>query len=300
MAAVPSFIPTSGRRLGLLLAATGMFLVSTDSVLIRLADVDGATVAFMSGLWSTPVMWAFATRSLGRNLGTRFREYRNPLVLTGIMGAISTTAFVTAITKTEVANVVAIIGAAPIFAAVTARIALKEHASGRTWLAIAGAIGGILVIVGGSLSAGGATGDLLAIVAISGFGMNITIWRRHPDMPRVLIVAMTATCTVVLTALMANPLSLDRTGLMATLAMGAVFGPTARFCMTTATRHASAAEVSLFTPVETVSATLWAWLWFNEVPATLTFVGGAVVLAAVFYGVTGPAREIAPPPTAHT
>jgi|TARA_B100000959_G_scaffold279307_1_gene339207 drug/metabolite transporter (DMT)-like permease len=277
-----------------------MFLVSTDAVLVRLADVDGGTFAFMSGLWSTPLMWTIANRSLGRDLGTRLREYRNPLVLTGVMGAISTTAFVTAVTKTDVANVVAIIGAGPIIAAVTARIALKEHASGRTWLAIAGAIGGILVIVGGSLSAGGATGDLLAIVAISGFGMNITIWRRHPDMPRVLIVAMTATCTVVLTALMANPLSLDRTGLMATLAMGAVFGPTARFCMTTATRHASAAEVSLFTPVETVSATLWAWLWFNEVPATLTFVGGAVVLAAVFYGVTGPAREIAPPPTAHT
>ncbi|HJL90483.1 MAG TPA: DMT family transporter [Acidimicrobiales bacterium] len=300
MVAVPSFIPTSGRRLGLLLAAAGMFLVSTDAVLVRLADVDGGTFAFMSGLWSTPLMWTIANRSLGRDLGTRLREYRNPLVLTGVMGAISTTAFVTAVTKTDVANVVAIIGAGPIIAAVTARIALKEHASGRTWLAIAGAIGGILVIVGGSLSAGGATGDLLAIVAISGFGMNITIWRRHPDMPRVLIVAMTATCTVVLTALMANPLSLDRTGLMATLAMGAVFGPTARFCMTTATRHASAAEVSLFTPVETVSATLWAWLWFNEVPATLTFVGGAVVLAAVFYGVTGPAREIAPPPTAHT
>jgi drug/metabolite transporter (DMT)-like permease len=277
-----------------------MFLVSTDAVLVRLADVDGGTFAFMSGLWSTPLMWTIANRSLGRDLGTRLREYRNPLVLTGVMGAISTTAFVTAVTKTDVANVVAIIGAGPIIAAVTARIALKEHASGRTWLAIAGAIGGILVIVGGSLSAGGATGELLAIVAISGFGMNITIWRRHPDMPRVLIVAMTATCTVVLTALMANPLSLDRTGLMATLAMGAVFGPTARFCMTTATRHASAAEVSLFTPVETVSATLWAWLWFNEVPATLTFVGGAVVLAAVFYGVTGPAREIAPPPTAHT
>ena len=117
-----------------------MFLVSTDSVFIRLADVDGATIAFMSGLWSTPVMWVVATRSLGRNLKTQLRDYRNPLVLTGIMGAISTTAFVTAVTKTEIANVVAIIGAAPIFAAVTARIALKEHTSRRTWLAIVGAI----------------------------------------------------------------------------------------------------------------------------------------------------------------
>ena len=297
---LPSFVPRSGRQLGLLLAAIGMFLVSTDSVFIRLADVDGATIAFMSGLWSTPVMWVVATRSLGRNLKTQLRDYRNPLVLTGIMGAISTTAFVTAVTKTEIANVVAIIGAAPIFAAVTARIALKEHTSRRTWLAIVGAISGILVIVSGSMAAGGTTGDLLAVGAITAFGLNLTIWRRHPDMPRALIVAMTATCTVVLTGILANPLSLDRSSLLATLAMGAVFGPTARFCMTTATRHASAAEVSLFTPVETISATLWAWLWFDEVPATLTFVGGVAVLLAVAYGVTGPARDTTPTPTTHT
>ncbi len=284
----------------MLLAAVGMLLVSTDSALIRVADVDGATIAFMSGLWSTPVMWAVAARSLGPDLVVRLREYRGPLLLTGFLGAASTTAFVTAVTLTSVANVVAIIAAAPIFAAVIARLALREHASARTWLAIAGAAAGILLIVGGSLGGGGVGGDLLAVCAITAFGTNLTIWRRHPDMPRALVVSMTATCTVVITALMADPTGLDRTGLLATLAMGAVFGPTARFCMATATRYASAAEVSLFTPVETVAATLWAWLWFDEVPATPTLLGGAVVLAAVLYGITGPAADATPTPTAHT
>jgi len=84
--------------------------------------------------------------------------------------------------------------------------------------------------------------------------------------------------------------------LIATLLMGGFFGPVARLCMSTATRHAQAAEVSLFTPVETVAASLWVWLWFDEVPATPTFIGGAIVVVAVSYGLTGPAREMAPLP----
>ena len=293
-------IPVSGRRLGLLLAATGMFLVSTDSLLIRIADVDGWTIAFMGALWSTPLMWSIAARSLGRDLATQLRRFRGPLLLTGVLGATSSTAFITAVTLTEVANVVAIIAAAPIFAAVVSRIVLGERTSSRTWRSIALTISGIIVIVGGSLAGGGISGDLLALVAIGGFSVNLTIWRRYPELPRTLVVAMTALCTLLVTAIPSDPFSIDRTTLLATLAMGGFFGPLARFCMATATRHAPAAEVSLMTPVETVCASLWVWLWFEEVPPTPTFVGGAIVLAAVAYGVTGPAGETAPPPTTHT
>ena len=74
--------------------------------------------------------------------------------------------------------------------------------------------------------------------------------------------------------------------------MGGFFGPIARLCMSTATRHATAAEVSLFTPVETIAASLWVWMWFDEVPPTPTFIGGTIVVVAVFYGLTGPAAEV--------
>ena len=292
-------LPREGRQLGLLLAATGMFLVSTDSLFIRIADADGWTIAFMSSLWSTPVMWGIAVRSLGRELPDRFNRYRRPLLSSSILGSISMTAFVMAVTKTEVANVVAIIAAAPIFAAVIARVALGERASPRTWRAIAVTIVGILVIVGGSLSGDGLSGNLLALFAICCFGVNLSIWRRFPDLPRTLLVALTASSTMLVTAVPAAPSGLDHDALLATLAMGIFFGPAARFCMSTATRYAPPAEVSLFTPVETVCATAWVWLWFDEVPPTATFIGAAVVLAAVTYGVTGPAAEVAPTPTSH-
>jgi len=289
-------IPRSGRRLGLLLAFSGMFLVSTDSLLIRVAErdseVDGWTIAFMVGLFSTPVAWSIAIRSLGRATVPTVVRWKRTLLLTGILGAVGTTSFLTAVTLTAASNVVAIIAAAPIFSAVLARMALRERTSGRTWRAIGATVVGVTVIVGGSMAAGGGGGDLLALVAIIVFSVNLVIWRRYPDLPRTLVVAATATATALATAIPADTSLLDRRALVATLLMGGFFGPTARLCMSTATRHAMAAEVSLFTPVETIAASLWVWMWFDEVPPTPTFIGGTIVVVAVFYGLTGPAAEV--------
>jgi drug/metabolite transporter (DMT)-like permease len=48
-----------------------------------------------------------------------------------------------------------------------------------------------------------------------------------------------------------------------------------------APRYVPTAEVALFAPVETVAATIWAWLAFAEVPATQTVIGGIIVLGAI-------------------
>ena len=66
--------------------------------------------------------------------------------------------------------------------------------------------------------------------------------------------------------------------------MGLVFNPFGRVANTYAPRFAPVAEVALFTPIETVAASTWAWLAFSELPSTATFVGGAVVIAGVLYG----------------
>ena len=90
-------IPRSGRRLGLLLAFSGMFLVSTDSLLIRVAErdseVDGWTIAFMVGLFSTPVAWSIAIRSLGRATVPTVVRWKRTLLLTGILGAVGAPRF---------------------------------------------------------------------------------------------------------------------------------------------------------------------------------------------------------------
>ncbi len=293
-------LPQPGRNLGLLMAATGMFLVSTDSLLVRVAQPSsGWTISFMVGVWSTPIIAFIARKKYGNQLVNEIRKYGRLLVVTGLLSALSTTAFMMAVTLTAAANVVAIIAAAPILAAVIARLAINEHATARTWRSIGLTTVGIIVIVGGAMAKGGVGGDLLALVAITGFSVNLTIWRRHPNLPRILVVLSAAVSIALITAIPAQPFTMDVDALWATLIMGAFFGPLARFLLASATQHAPAAEVSLFTPVETVCATAWVWVFFDEPPTTTTVLGALVVIAAVTYGITGPAAEMAPEPDPH-
>lgn len=66
-----------------------------------------------------------------------------------------------------------------------------------------------------------------------------------------------------------------------------MFNPLGRLAYTSAPKYAPTAEVALFTPIETVAATVWAWAFFSERPSAATWVGGTIVLAAVLWGTVG-------------
>ena len=125
----------------------------------------------------------------------------------------------------------------------------------------------------------------MALLAIVVFSTNLVIWRHFKEMPRTLVVFIAPIFIMLFTFIPADFQALDKRALLSTLAMGLLVGPIARLCMVSATRHASAAEVSMFTPVETVFASLWVWLWFDEIPEVTTFIGGFLVLTSVFYGI---------------
>jgi len=275
----------SGRPFGLFLSASGMFIVSTDSLFTRVARIDGWTIAFFVGLFSIPSISIIVWKTLGKTVAREINAYKWPLLLSSALAAIGTTAFIQAVTRTAVANVVTIIAGAPIFAGLIAKFAIGEKTSGRIWKAIGGTFIGILIIVSGSLTTGGLDGDLMALLAILVFSTNLVIWRHYKEMSRTLVVLIAPIFIMLFTFIPAQFDALDQRALLCTLGMGLFVGPIARLCMVSATRHASAAEVSMFTPVETIFASLWVWLWFDEVPEITTFIGGFLVLSSVFYGI---------------
>jgi drug/metabolite transporter (DMT)-like permease len=69
------------------------------------------------------------------------------------------------------------------------------------------------------------------------------------------------------------------------LAMGAVFGPLGRWMLAAAPKYLTAAQVALFAPLETLFASLWAFLVFGEAPASATWWGGAIVVVGVIWGI---------------
>ena len=271
-------------QIGLLLAAVGPLLVSLDSLGIRLTEEDRWDVAFWFGTFTAAAMVALVPLRTRRSFLAVARSDGLPSLASGLLQTCSTTFFIIALTTTTVANTLVIISAAPVTAAIVARFVIGERASMRVWIGMAGCIGGILIVVSGSLGAGRVTGDLFAVAAITAFAFNLTLWRRFPDINRAVVIGLGGATMALIALTQADPLGVEARSLLILGAVGGVIGPAGRIAIATSTRYLPAAQVSLFTPVETVAAIAWAWLFLSESPPGLTVVGGSVVLVAALYG----------------
>ena len=185
------------------------------------------------------------------------------------------------------ANVVVIVAASPIIAAVVGRVFFGERTNRRTWIAIGITVCGVVVVVSSSIGSPNLVGDLLALTAVAAFSTNMNVWRRYREQSRFIGLSIAASVTIVITVWFAAPFGLSAQVYLAAIGMGLLFNPIGRLCLTSAPRHAPASEVALFTPVETLAASAWAWIAFSEQPSTRTFLGGAVIFLGLLYGTVG-------------
>lgn len=290
---ISSGSPESAKNRGFALALAGILLVSTDSLIAKAASANGWSVAFWYGALTAPAMLAyylFSQRAVSRRTVSQHTVARSTesvatnwpwLLVSAALQTVSTTAFILAVKTTAVANVVAIIAALPVLAAVVAWFLLRERTDRRTWLGIAGVILGVGIIVSGSLARDGIKGDLLALLAIVSFAFNLSLWRRFPSLNRVLVIAVGGAITALVASTQAQILGHSAMTYLLLTLMGILLGPVGRIWLASATKYITASEVALFAPVETVAASLWAWLAFSEVPTLTTIVGGAVIIVVV-------------------
>lgn len=282
------------RRLGWLLAGVGMLCVSTDSLWVRVSEAEALDVAFLVSCCALVVHSTFGRWFDRRPALESLRTHRWPMVGVSVLASVSQLAFITAITETRVANVVAIVAAAPLMASLCARMVLGERITRRVAVAIALTMVGIGVIVSNSVGEPTLRGDLLALLAVVCFAGNMTVWRRFPDLSRRAALWASAALVVVVTSFAASPFSLDARAYLAIAAMGLCFNPLGRLANSNALRFAPVSEVSLFAPTETVAGTVWAALFLSELPRPAAAVGAVIVLGAVFYGTVAnrrPARN---------
>lgn len=266
-----------------------MLGISTDSFFIRLADVDGFDITFWVGVFMAISAAAISVFVHKVNPVAGIRDGGLPLWAAGALQAGSSSVFVIAVTLTSVSNVVVIVAAAPVFAAGLSALVLGERTERRVWFAIAMVLVGVVIVVSGSFGGGSVFGDLLALCAILQFGVSLVLLRKYPELDRTLMVMLGGVGMACIAVLPATRLvGHESKTWIALLLMGLVFGPVARILLSVATRYLPAAEVGLFTPTETVAASLWAWMFFQEAPAATTFIGGAIIVAAVLWGTWTP------------
>ena len=279
----------SERARGIGLAASGMALLSTDSLLVRAADTNAMDILFWVGALTSIVMLPVAARSAGTAPLSAFR-WSGATIVAAVLQATTVVCFVLAIEATSVANVLAILATAPFASAILAWLLLRERTPRRTWSGAGLSAVGIAVIVSGSVATGSALGVVYAGIAVAAFA-SLTVWmRRHRTISGPFVIGLAGLGMAVVSSPWATREHTVGTWL-ALAAMGLITAPLARLMLATAPRYIPAAEVALFTPIETVLGSTWAFLVFAERPGGRTLLGGAVILAGLLWGLTSPTQR---------
>ncbi len=270
---------------GVALVVVAALMWSLMSLAIRLIEgADTWQVLFWRSAGMVPVLVAIIL--------VRSGGLWRPLRAVGLAGVIGGAGLVAAfagaifaIQTTTVANAVFLYAASPFLAAIFGWLILREKVAPATWAAIGLAGVGIFLMVREGLSLGMGKGSVAALLSAAGFAaFTLALrWRRLGDMyPALLIGALMSMAVAAMVTLSGGgtlAVSLHDAGLA--LAAGAVLLGMGLALYTLGSRAVPAAELTLLAMIEVLLAPVWVWMVVGETASPGTWIGGAVLLAAV-------------------
>jgi len=270
-----------GRALGLALVGGSALLFSFSSLLVRLVEADPWTIVFWRSLFMAAgvTLWLVAAYR-ARLLGV-LQAGGIALLLAGCGHAGAFCFFVLALDRTSVANTVVIMSAAPLVAALLARLLLAEPLARGTVLAMLAASGGIALMFWDSLGSGDFAGNLLALGIALAIGCTIVVLRSRPGADLVPSTVTGGLIAAAVAAVAGSPFAPAPADLVILALMGAGQLALGLCLWTVGARHISAAETGLLTLLEVVLAPLWVWLLLGETASPMALAGGAIVLGAL-------------------
>lgn len=275
------------------------FLWSIAGVFTRHLDsAKSFEVTFWRSLFCalTLVAWFIYTRGAAGSL-TYVRASGRPGLISGLCWAVMFTCFMIALTLTSTANTLIVNALSPLFATILAWGVLKTPIATRTWLAIAAAFAGMVIMFASQAQASGAAlfGMAVAFGVPVASAVNIVTLKRsgaHVDLAPAVLLGALVSCAITL------PLSLPFVASGKDVLLLAILGVFQLgipcVMMVRASAHLSAPEVALLGLLEVLMGPLWSWLGAGETPATSTLIGGAIVLAALVANEIVPQRAARP------
>jgi len=274
----------STRAYGFLVTILGVLVLCPDTLLIRLIQAEGGsewTIAFWRGILAAFGLMAFFRLAEGPGSMSSFFRVDRWVLLASLTMATQALAFVLSVANTYVANTLVIIATGPLFTALFAWAFLRERPPARTWLTIAAAFSGMLIIFYHDLGSASLLGDLLALVAAAGLGITFVIVRHRREVSMVPAMSMGKLVSGLAVLPLAAPLELSGTGMGLMLLLGRVVLPLALGALTPGPRYIPAPEVSMLLLLEMPLGPLIVWAAIGEPVTDSTFVGGAIVLMAL-------------------
>ncbi|MFW6216393.1 MAG: DMT family transporter [Desulfohalobiaceae bacterium] len=274
-------VPQNSTAKGAAIALVGVFVLSFDALLIRIAGAISWDILFWRGLLMGLALGGISSWHSRRFFLNTLRIQGGAAFASGTMFGLSGAGFVLSIMHTHVANTVLIFSTAPLFAALFTWIFLRERIGVATWLAILAVMLGVGLVFKGSLQAANISGDLFALAAAMTVGGNFTLLRRNPDLDRAPMVAWGGFISAAVAWSWSSPLSLPVQSYLVLALMGLLQMPLALLLLAVATRMLTAPEVSMVLLLEAVLGPFWVWLILGETPPEATWLGGTIILGTL-------------------
>ena len=271
----------TNQQKGSLLSFIAVVLITPDSLLIRLSNIETWGMLFYRGAIPFVVVLTGLLFFYNKN----FLKVLFNVGYTGIFYIISFSicniTFLVSIQNTNVANTLVMIATAPMISAILGGIFLKEIPDRKTWIAILITFFSALYIFYDSIQLGNFFGDFMGLVTSTGLAVNAVLVRSAKDRDLLPSAVLGKLCVAIFAFFFVD--SFDLTGndliyvpLMCILCVAIPF-----VLVTIAPRFIPAEEVNLFFLLETILGPIWVWMVIKEQPSIDTILGGIVIISTI-------------------
>ena len=271
----------SSQQKGSLLAFIAVFLITPDSLLIRLSNIETWGMIFYRG--AIPFVFVL--------IGTLIfykKNFLKALLGIGYPGifyifsfAACNITFMVSIQNTNVANTLVMIALAPMLSAILGAIFLKETPDKKTWIAIIITFASCIYIFYDSLNLGNFYGDFFGLVTAFGLACNANIARYAKDRDLVPSALIGKLCVAIFAFFFVKNFELIGNDMVYVPLMCVMCVAIPFVLVTIAPRFITAAEVNLFFLLETILGPIWVWLVIKEQPSLETIMGGSVIILTI-------------------
>lgn len=273
-----------------MLALIGALILTPDSLLMRLSQMDGGAMLAWRATLAGLVFLAIGLNKRFQSTDKSIFVFSKSFVALIACQVANTSFFAFAISLAPVAIVLVCVATVPIISVVLSTIFLNERASLKSVAVIVTVTSGIVVSVYGDFRTDVAfnlqtmMGAVFGLAVALSLAINFVIVRQDRDVEFEIALGVGALIAGI-TAFVLSPTASDTT-LQSTLIIsitGLIILPLSFVMLSRASRYTTASNVSMLMLLETVLGPLWVWVFIDERPSYLTITGGVIVIIAIVY-----------------
>jgi DME family drug/metabolite transporter len=255
-------------------------------------------ILFYRSVAMTPVLFLFISYRSQNRLLENFRKTGIPATIGAIGLVFAFAGGIFALQSTTVANALFLFATAPFFAAILGWVLLSEPVRKATWIAIAFACLGMVVMLWDGLAVGELAGNAAAVLSAIGFAVfTISLrWGKLDDMlPAVFLAGVfTFFISFVMCKLFNLPIILSSWDTGVSMFMGVFQLGLGLSIYTFGSKVVPAAELALLSMTEVLLGPIWVWIFIGELAGVWTFAGGTILMAAIAGNALSGIRRIPP------